>query len=94
MLVMAVAIYVSGGDPWFVGGLAVMAFVGFFAFIWRVFSYAERHPHHAISEGADVYKILQLEQAAKNPNIIEAQAEPVANTAPPKAITNQGGNGA
>lgn len=55
--------------------------------------YANKYPHHSVMDGAHFVRHAEIQQAAKNPEIIDVEAEPVANTAPPKAITSRGTGG-
>ena len=51
--------------------------------------YANKYPNHAILDGAHFVRQSEIEQAAKDPKIIDVTALPVPNTAPPSAITSR-----
>jgi hypothetical protein len=70
-------------------GVDVLFVAGYFI---AAFRYAEKFPHFATMEGGEVVRYTELQQAAKEPKLIEGSAEPVANTAPPPSITYRGGN--
>ena len=64
----------------------VLAAVGYVAL---AFWYANKYPHFATMEGAEVVRYTEL-QAAKEPTIIDGSATPVANTSPPESIAYSG----
>jgi hypothetical protein len=65
------------------------------AYVAAAFWYANKFPHFATMEGAEVVRYTELQQAAKEPGlVIDGSAEPVANTSPPAAIAYRSGNDA
>jgi hypothetical protein len=93
IVLSGVAIAAVRDDPWLVlsvFGVDVLVVAGYFL---AAFWYANKYPHFATMEGGEVVRYTELQQAAKEPTVIEGSAKPVANTAPPSAITF-GGDGA
>lgn len=72
--------------PWLVMTLMGVAFAAFIFYLWKVFSYADKHPDHAVSEGAELMRIQEIQQASRDPKVLDLTSEPAANTAPPIAI--------
>jgi hypothetical protein len=61
-----------------------------FYFTKEAFKFAHAHPDHALLGGGNLVQALKIQQAAKDPKIIEGEAVPTANTSPPLAITSGG----
>jgi hypothetical protein len=57
---------------------------------WKIFDFAEKYPQAALLEGAEFVQWTQIQQAAKDPQIIEIKAAPTANTSPPLSISSGG----
>ena len=67
-------------------GLGVGCLVAYF--IREAFRFAHAHPDHSLLGGGNLVEALKIAQAAKDPKIIEGEAIPTANSAPPLAITS------
>lgn len=87
------AIFVLRGSPWIVLGIFAVDVLAAASYVWVAFWYANKYPQFATVEGAEVVRYTELQQSAKEPAVIEGSATPIANTAPPPAITI-GGNDA
>jgi hypothetical protein len=57
---------------------------------YRMFGLVEKNPIAALTEGVEFVKAYQIEQAAKDPRLIEGKVEVSANTSPPLAISSGG----
>lgn len=60
----------------------------------RAFNFIEKHPEQALLESSELLRKAELDQAAKQSDIIDVEATPVENTNPPAAITKEGGSDA
>lgn len=92
ILVSGVAIWALKGSV--VAVLAVIGIILLFAigFIATAFWYANKHPHFATLEGAELVRYKEIELAASSPEIIDISANPSANAAP-LTLTGPRGDG-
>lgn len=73
--------------PWLVLAIFLIIAVITVGYFAVAFWYANKFPHFATMDGTEVVRYTELQQAAKEPTVIDGAAKPVANTTPPPSIT-------
>jgi hypothetical protein len=76
-------------DPVVVGVMAALlvlstVYVAYFTI--KAFGYAKSHPDHAVMEGANLVRMTEIQQAARDPKTINGNALPVPNDRAPVSI--------
>lgn len=89
--VFATAIWALQNYPYLVIA-ALAAFTALLVwFVHKAFHFAHTHPKFSVLDGAELVQFEQLQQAARDPSIIELEAKPVPNSQAPVAIAGKGG---
>jgi len=67
----------SWGNPYLLGGIAVIAFVGFLFLVWQMKTIFMAHPDLVTLEGKEVidYRQLELRLKGKQPRVVEEMME-------------------
>lgn len=83
-------ILVLMGQPNLGFALGVLAIGTAWLSNWQISNIAQKNPAAVILDGAEFVKWAEIQQAAKDPKIIEGETVPTANTSPPLSITSGG----
>ncbi len=96
--VMVMGVLVFGLGAMWVVNEVLWAALGVFAvtvgvvlyLVSRAFAHADKFPDHALLEDAQLVRMAEIKQAAKDAKIIDADARPVPNDEPPAQIASDG----